>query len=102
MSSDAFRKYLSDKAVEASFEIAYLIVLAKKPHDIRKTFIKPCMVKATSLGFGEANRKELKKILFSDSTVKTRIDEIAEDIDLQVLEKIKKPCCETTDIAQNV
>ena len=69
MSSDAIRKYLFAKAVEASFKIANLIVLAKKPHNIGETSIKPCMVKAARLVLGEDNRKDLAKICLSDSTV---------------------------------
>ena len=87
VSSDAFRKYLSAEALGVSFEIAYLIALAKRPHNNRDTLIKPCVLKAASLGLGEANRKELAKISFSDSTVKIRINEIAEDIEFQVLKK---------------
>ena len=82
VSSDAFWKYSSAEAVEASLEIAYLIALAKNSHNIGKALIKPCMLKATSLVLGKVNRKELAKTSLSDSTVKTRIDEIAEDIEL--------------------
>ena len=68
--------------------MAYLIPLARQCHNFEKIFIKPCMLKTASLVLGEANRKELTKISLSDSTLKTVIDEI-EDVDLQVLKKIK-------------
>ena len=87
MSSDAFRKYLSAEAVEASFATAYLIVLAKKSHNIGETFMKPCMLKAASLVLVVANREELAKISFSDFTVKTRIDEIAWILNFKYLKK---------------
>ena len=90
-SSYAFREHSSAEAVEASFKIAYLIALAKKPHNIEETLIKLCMLKAASLVLGKANT-ELANISFSDSTVKTRIDVTAEDIKLQVLEKTNKSC----------
>ena len=48
--------------VEASFEIAQMIAQAKKPHNIGKTLIKPCMLKASSLVLGESNSKKLAKI----------------------------------------
>ena len=63
-------------------------------------------MKAFSLVFGEANGKEQAKISLSNSTVKTRFDEIAENIKLQVLEKTNKSCVfaiqcnETTDVVQ--
>ena len=85
MSSDA--KYSSSKAEETSFETAYLIALAKKLHNIGERLIKPCMLKAATLVLGEDNRKELAKISLANSMVKTRIDKIAEDIELPVLEK---------------
>ena len=49
VSSNAFQKYSSAEAVEASSKIAYLIALAKKPHNIGGTSIKPCMLKEASL-----------------------------------------------------
>ena len=56
--------------------------------------------------FGESNSKKLAKISLSDSTIKTRIDELANDIECQVLQKIHASpyfaiqCDETTDVAQ--
>ena len=87
MSSDAFRKYLSAEAVEASFATAYLIVLAKKSHNIGERFMKSCMLKAASLVLVVANREELAKISFSDFTVKTRIDEIAWILNFKYIKK---------------
>ena len=63
-------------------------------------------MKAVSLVLGEAIGKEQVKISLSDSTEKTGFDEIAEDIELQVLEKTNKSCVfaiqcdETTDVVQ--
>ena len=72
----------------------------------KKTLIKPCMLKASSLVLGESNIKKLAKISLSDSTIETRIDELANDIECQVLQKIHASpyfaiqCDETTDVAQ--
>ena len=65
VSSDAPRKYSSVEAVKASFEIAYSIARAKKPHNIGETSTKPCMLKAFSLVLVEVNRKKLAKISLS-------------------------------------
>ena len=103
VSSYAFRKYSSAEAVEASFKIAFLIALAKKPHNIEKTLIKSCMLKEASLVLGRQTEKSWH-IFFSLTTVKTRIDIIAEDTNFQVLEKINNSCAfavqcnEATDI----
>ena len=105
-SSELFRQSSPAEAVEASFEIAQMIAQAKKPHNLGETLIKPCMLKAASLVLGETNSKKLAMISLSDSTIKTRIDELSNDIELQVLEKIHASpffaiqCDETTDVAQ--
>ena len=66
----------SAEVVEAPFEIANMIAPAKKPHNIGETLIKPCMIKAASLVLGVASSNKLAKISLSDSTIKTRIDEL--------------------------
>nr|XP_039272720.1 protein ZBED8-like [Styela clava] len=106
VSEESFRQSSLSEVVEACYEIANMIARAKKPHNIGETFIKPCMLKAASLVLGEKNSKKLANISLSDSTMKTRIDELAKDIELQVLEKIRSSPCfaiqcdETTDITQ--
>ena len=89
LSADSFCQSLSAEVAEASFEIALMIAQAKNPYDIGETLIKPCMLKATSLVFGETNSKKLAKISPSNSTAKTRIDELANDIESQVLQKMQ-------------
>lgn len=105
MGEENFRQASSAEVVKASFEIAHMITRAKKPHNIGETLIKPCMLKAASLVLGEISSKKLAKVSLSDSTMKTRIDELAEDIEFQVLEKVRASpfyaiqCDETTDVA---
>ena len=104
--AENFSQLSSAELVEASFKIAQMIAQAKKPQNIGETLIKPCMLKASSLVLGESNSKKLAKISLSDSTIKTRIDELANDIECQVLQKIYASpyfaiqCDETTDVAQ--
>ena len=104
--AENFSQLSSAELVEASFEIAQRIAQAKKLHNIGETLIKLCMLKASSLVLGESNSKKLAKISLSDSTIKTRIDELANDIERQVLQKIHASpyfaihCDETTDVAQ--
>ena len=82
-----------------------MIAQAKK-HNIGETLIKPSMLKATNLVFGETNSKKLAKISLSNYTLKTRIDELANDIECKVLQKMQASpffsiqCDETTDVAQ--
>ena len=86
--ADSFCQSSSAEVVEASFEIALMIAQANKPHNIGETLIKPCMLKATSLVLRETNGKKLAKISLLNSTIKTRIDELANDIECLVLQKI--------------
>ena len=105
-SKKTFCQSPSAEVLEASFEIAHMIAQAKKLHNIGETLIKPCMIKAANLVLGVASNNKLAKISLSDSTTKTRIDELANDIEFQVLKKLKASpyfaihCDETTDVAK--
>ena len=104
-SNECCRQSSSAEVVEASFEIAHMMAQEKKPHNISEPLIKPCMLKAASLVLGETNSEKLAKISLSDSTIKTRIDELAKDIECQVLEKTHASPffaiqCDETDVAQ--
>ena len=63
-------------------------------------------MKAASLVLGKASSGKLAKTSFSDSALKIRIDELANDIEFQVLEKMQTSflfaihCDETTDVTQ--
>ncbi|KRZ14060.1 Protein ZBED8 [Trichinella zimbabwensis] len=93
------------KDVKVSYEIAMLIAKNKKPHTIGENLVKPCIVNAVKILLGDDIAKQFKNISLSDSTVKRRIDELADDIKQQVLEKVKcSPffaisCDESTDQA---
>ena len=96
--AENFSQLSSAELIEASFEIAQMIAQAKKPHNIGETLIKPCMLKASSLVLGESNSKKLAKISLSESTIKTRIDELANDIECQVLQKIHASPCNNNNL----
>ena len=105
-SKETFCLLSSAEVIEASFEIAYMIAQAKKPYNIVETLIKPCVIKAANLVLGVASSSKLAKISLSDSTIKTRIDKLANEIEFRVLQKIQESpflaiqCDETTDVAQ--
>jgi hypothetical protein len=87
-----------------SSSIALLIAKAEKPHTIGETLLEPCILSAAKTLLIEEIDKKFQKISLSDSTVRRRIDEPAEDIKLQVLEKKIKlspffsiRCNESTD-----
>jgi len=105
-SRECFCQSTTAEVVETSYEIAHMIAKEKKPHTIGETLIKPCMLKAASLVLGEASSTKLGKISLSDSSIKIRINELAKDIECQVLKKVHVSpffaiqCDETTDVAQ--
>jgi hypothetical protein len=92
----------SAKAVKAWYEIALLIAKGKKPHTIRETIVKPCILSAAKIFLRGEIEKRFLKISLSDSAVRRRI-ELGEDIELQILEKVKSSlffairCDESTD-----
>ena len=105
-SKETFCQSILAEVVEASFVITRMIAQAKKPRNIGETLIKPCMIKAASLILGVASSNKLAKISLSDSTIKTPVVELANDIEFQVLKKLKASpyfaiqCDEITDVAK--
>ena len=66
------------------------IAEAKKPFIIGKDLILPAAKDICSELLAEAAVKKLAKVPLSASTVTRRIEEIAEDIETQLLERINK------------
>lgn len=95
----------SEKALSVSYDISLLIAKAKKPHIIGETLIKPCLLKATEEIFGKEAAKKIQDIPLSNNTVKSRIGNMSQDIEEQLICLIKKSpyfalqCDESTDIA---
>jgi hypothetical protein len=61
--------------------------------------VKPCILSAAIILLEEEIEKRFQKISLSDSTVRRQIDELAEDMQLKVFEKIKSSpffaiCCD--------
>ena len=88
-SKESFCQSSTAEVVEASFEIAQMIALAKKPHNVAETLLKPCLIKAASLVIGNANSSWRAKIFLSDSTMKACTDVLADVIEFRVLEKMQ-------------
>lgn len=97
----------SEKTLIASFEISKLIVQSKKPHTIGETLVKPCLLKAVEEVLGVEAKKKIEEIPLSNNTVKARIDVMSNDIEEQLVSKIKKSPCfalqcdESTDVSSS-
>lgn len=96
----------SEKVLHTSYEISLLIAKSKKPHTIGETLIKPCLLKATEEILGKEAVKKIQDIPLSNNTVKSRIGNMSQDIEEQLICLIKKSpwfalqCDESTDVAQ--
>ncbi|CAM5165497.1 unnamed protein product [Natator depressus] len=96
----------SAKVVEASYHLSLLITKAKKAHIIGEALVKPCLLKAADIVLGAESKKKISEISLSDNSVKRRIDDMAKDLKLQVVEAVKAfpfftiQCDDTTEVTQ--
>lgn len=61
----------------------------EKTYNIGEILVKPCILRAAKLVFGEDSNQKLSEISLSDSTFKLQIYEMAEDIETQMSEKVQ-------------
>ena len=72
----------------ASYKITYQIAKEKKLHSIAKALIKPCALEKTEIACGSDQRRKLKGIPMTNNVVKSRIDDISQNILKQVMEEL--------------
>ncbi|XP_076069773.1 zinc finger BED domain-containing protein 5-like [Oratosquilla oratoria] len=65
------------------------MVKAKKPHSIRETLIKPCLVSCAGILLGESAVSKMKRVSLSNDTVKSRIFDMSCKTKSQLLAKVK-------------
>ncbi|XP_022183319.1 zinc finger MYM-type protein 6-like [Myzus persicae] len=81
---------IEDKSLlKASYLVALQIAKNKKPYTIGEDLIKPCMLQAGEVVLGKQAVKKLKEIPMSANTIKRRIEEMADDIENQVITMMK-------------
>ncbi len=85
---------ITSNALEASYEVAYLIAQIKKQLTIGETMIKPAAVAMCRVMHGEKIANELMTVPLSNDTVACRVHDIAKDIKSQLIDRIngKKIC----------
>ncbi|XP_067949593.1 protein FAM200C-like [Watersipora subatra] len=74
---------------EVSYALSYRIARDKKPPTIGETLVKPCLLECTKIILGDTAAQKIADLSLSDSTVKSRIDDMSAEIKRQVIEKIK-------------
>ncbi|GFT08556.1 protein FAM200B [Trichonephila clavipes] len=76
---------VNEKALITSYKVSYKIARCKKPHTIAEELILPAAIEIVETMFGDNFAKELQSIPLSNDTVSRRIDDIAEDVEQQLL-----------------
>jgi len=80
---------IPSKALLASYKVAYQVAKCKKPHTIAEQLILPAAMDMVSIMLWEAAAKQLMNIPLSDTTISRRILDLAEDINDQLIDKLK-------------
>ncbi|KAL4120074.1 hypothetical protein QTP88_012813 [Uroleucon formosanum] len=79
---------ISDKSQEVSYVVAELVAKTMKPHTIGEQLILPACREIVKIFFGIEAGQEILKIPLSDNTISRRINDMSEDIEQQVLNKL--------------
>jgi hypothetical protein len=78
---------IPSNALLASYKVALRIAKCKKPHTIAEYPILPTAVDTVNITIGESAGKLLSKVSLSNSTICRRIQQIAGDLNDQLIEK---------------
>ncbi|GBM23703.1 Zinc finger BED domain-containing protein 5 [Araneus ventricosus] len=79
----------NQKITEASYKVSYRIALAGEAHVIVESLIKPCVQDIVSCVLGESYSKQVESVSLSNNTVKKRINDIADDIELELVSRLQ-------------
>jgi hypothetical protein len=80
---------ISEKSQEASFVVAGLMAKTIKPHTIGEQLILLACHEIVKIFFGIEDEQEILKISLSNITISRRINDMSEDIEQQVLNKLR-------------
>ena len=80
---------VNQQALLASYKVAYQIAQCKKPYTIGEELILPAAVDMVSVMLDDASATKLKSIPLSNDTVARRINDIANDLQEQLIDKLK-------------
>lgn len=80
----------NEKALLASYKVAYRVAKTSNPHTIAENLILPAAVEMVHIMIGEKEAAKLKTIPLSNNTIQRRISDMAEDIQAQVVENLNK------------
>ncbi|XP_056645807.1 protein FAM200A-like [Diorhabda sublineata] len=72
-----------------SYKIAYRVAKAGKPHTIAENLVLPAALDMVEIMVNKQEANKLKNIPLSDNTISRRINDMVNDIQEQVIEKLK-------------
>ncbi|CAM4568285.1 unnamed protein product [Leuciscus chuanchicus] len=80
---------VNQRALLASYKVAYQIAQCKKPHSIAEELILPAALDMVSVMLDDASAAKIKTIPLSNDTVARCINDIANDLKKQLVDKLK-------------
>lgn len=95
------------KALETSYIVSLHIAKSGKPHSIGETLILPAAKDIVKTMFGEKLSKDIDLIPLSDDTVTRRINDMAKNVESELISRIKESSFyslqidETTDVSND-
>ncbi|XP_076592490.1 LOW QUALITY PROTEIN: protein FAM200A-like [Chaetodon auriga] len=106
-SADVLRKNvtLNEKVQLASYKVASGVAMEKEPHTIAERLILPSAIDMVSIVIDEKSAEKIKSVPLSNNTVSQRIHDIADNLEEQLVSRLKKAGCfsiqldESTDVS---
>ncbi|XP_066543047.1 protein FAM200A-like [Hoplias malabaricus] len=91
MSAQVLSRVLShnDKLLLASYKVAYRVAKEKVPHSAAEKLILPAALDIVSTVLDEKAAEKIKAIPVSDNTVSRRIEDIAENLENQLISRLQ-------------
>ena len=80
---------VNESTLLASYKVAYRVAKAGKPHTIAENLILLAALDMVEIIVSKQEANKFKKIQLSDNTISRRINDMAKDIQEQVVEKLK-------------
>ena len=77
------------KTLKVGYIVSEIIAKVEKPHTVKERLVKPAMLICAEELLGEQAANILQKIPLSNDTVKRRQDEMAENLEEQLVKKLK-------------
>ncbi|XP_058141430.1 SCAN domain-containing protein 3 [Dasypus novemcinctus] len=81
--------HINISALRASYKVALPVAKSKTPYTIAETLVKDCIKEVCLEMLGESAAKKVAQVPLSNDTIARRIQELANDMEDQLIEQIK-------------